>query len=185
LLTGTLCFLAAIFAFGTERQLRFADLMAALFGALAIPASFACLSLLRQTSAALTLTPFVAAFCSDSLALFAGMAFGKHKLAPHVSPKKTVEGSVGGFLGAVLGMLVFNLVIRALGQAALPLPEILLMGLLGSFMGQLGDLSFSVVKREFGVKDYGNLIPGHGGVLDRFDSVTFVTPFVYLTLKLI
>ena len=114
------------------------------------------------------------------------MACGKHKLAPHVSPKKTVEGGVGGLLGGVIGMLLLHAIgTWALGESFLSWGQILALGLLGSVIDQIGDLSFSVIKREFGVKDYGKLLPGHGGVLDRFDSVTFVAPFAYLLAALL
>ena len=180
-LTVVLCFALAVAGYGTKRAISYPALMAMLFAAAAIPASFSCLARLRCTSPLLALTPFVAAFCSDSLALFAGMLFGKHKLAPHTSPKKTVEGSIGGVLGAVLGMVL----LRLLTSLKLDWSVVLALGVLGSVMGQLGDLSFSFIKREFSVKDYGNLMPGHGGVLDRFDSVLFVAPAFWLYLSIV
>jgi phosphatidate cytidylyltransferase len=122
-------------------------------------------------------------FGSDTLALFAGMLFGKHKLAPLVSPKKTVEGGLGGLLGGVLGMLVVKWIAEPLTAAAFSYGFCVLTGLVGSVISQIGDLSFSVIKREFGIKDYGKLLPGHGGVLDRFDSVTFAAPFLWLLLS--
>ena len=129
--------------------------------------------------------PFVCAFTSDAFALFAGMRFGKHKLAPHLSPKKTVEGSVGGFLGAALCCVLYGLFIsKVLGHA--PVYWMLaLYGLLGSLVSQLGDLSFSYIKRQYGIKDYGHLFREHGGVLDRFDSVTFCAPLTYLLLMIV
>ena len=129
--------------------------------------------------------PFVCAFTSDAFALFAGMRFGKHKLAPHLSPKKTIEGSVGGFLGAALCCVLYGLVIgKVLGHA--PVYWVLaLYGLLGSLVSQLGDLSFSYIKRQYGIKDYGHLFREHGGVLDRFDSVTFCAPLTYLLLMIV
>ena len=129
--------------------------------------------------------PFVCAFTSDAFALFAGMRFGKHKLAPHLSPKKTIEGSVGGFLGAALCCVLYGLFIsKVLGHA--PVYWVLaLYGLLGSLVSQLGDLSFSYIKRQYGIKDYGHLFREHGGVLDRFDSVTFCAPLTYLLLMIV
>ena len=130
--------------------------------------------------------PLAISFGSDTFALFVGMACGKHKLAPHVSPKKTIEGGVGGLLGGVIGMILLHAIgTWALGESFLSWGQILALGLLGSVIDQIGDLSFSVIKREFGVKDYGKLLPGHGGVLDRFDSVTFVAPFAYLLAALL
>ena len=112
--------------------------------------------------------------------------FGKHKLAPLVSPKKTVEGGIGGLVGGVFGMVLFNVIVSHTIHDAYMAPfHILLFGIVGSIISQIGDLSFSVIKREFGVKDYGKLLPGHGGILDRFDSVTFVAPFVWQTLHIL
>ena len=114
------------------------------------------------------------------------MLFGKHKLAPLVSPKKTVEGAVGGILGGIFGVVLLNVIVSNLIRDPFMEPSHMLgFGIAGSIISQIGDLSFSVIKREFGVKDYGNLLPGHGGILDRFDSVTFVAPFVYLTLSIL
>jgi len=109
-----------------------------------------------------------------------------------------VEGAIGGLLGGVIGMTVFKLVADSMAHTLTVYPPIEMaagpqiswgavfaLGIIGSTISQIGDLSFSVIKREFGVKDYGNLLPGHGGILDRFDSVTFVAPFVWLALQLL
>lgn len=116
------------------------------------------------------LLPFIAAFVSDSGAYFIGIFFGKHKLTPQLSPNKTIEGSAGGFVCAIAAMIVYGLILRAMDYEV-NLAVMGVYGFLGSMACQLGDLSFSAVKRLCGVKDYGNLIPGHGGMLDRFDSM--------------
>ena len=103
---------------------------------------------------------------------------GKHKLIPKVSPKKTIEGSVGGILGSTLGCAVFGYIFK------LDLTAMILIGSLGSIIAQFGDLFASSIKRYVGIKDYGKLIPGHGGILDRFDSVILVAPFVYYAISL-
>ena len=180
-----LVFTAAVITHGRERSVSFATAMAAVFSGVLLPAAFACLALLREASAALALTPFIGAFMSDTGAFFAGRAFGKHKLAPAVSPHKTVEGSIGGFAGSVIGMLVFHFAARAAVRLDIGVFAAVLLGLAGSLLGQIGDLSFSVIKREFGIKDYGHLLLEHGGVLDRFDSVLFVAPAYYLILTLL
>lgn len=151
-------------------------------GGAGIPASFSCLLLLRLLpyGGGLVLVPLVAAFCSDSAALFTGMACGKHKLSPLVSPHKTVEGAVGGLVGGVLGMVIFRIIFYLCTLQPLHIGGCILMGLVGALMGQLGDLSFSAIKRQYGIKDYGRLLPGHGGVLDRFDSVLFAAPVLWL-----
>ena len=126
----------------------------------------------------LILIPLVAAFTSDAFALFAGMAFGKHKLAPELSPKKTVEGAVGGFVGSVVCCLIYGAVMQFGFQLQVSYGIFALYGALGSIVSQIGDLSFSYIKRQYGLKDFGNVFPGHGGVLDRFDSVIFCAPLI-------
>ncbi len=132
----------------------------------------------------MVLLPFLVAFASDAGAYFAGMKFGKHKLAPVVSPNKTVEGAIGGLIAAMVGMLIYSLLLQIL-EFRVNYLLTLLYGLLGSCIGMFGDLCFSIIKRQTGIKDYGNLIPGHGGVLDRFDSVVTVAPLMEALLLLI
>ena len=127
--------------------------------------------------------PFEVAFLSDAFALFAGMAFGKHKLAPELSPKKTVEGAVGGFAGAIVCTVIYGLVLQLGFSMQVNYLYLVLYGALGSIVSQLGDLSFSYIKREYGLKDFGNIFPGHGGVLDRFDSVIFCAPLIELLIQ--
>ncbi len=117
----------------------------------------------------------------DSFALFGGMAFGKHKLAPLVSPKKTWEGAISGALSSlVVGLVIYLLPIFP----ELSLPVCLITCLLSSSMGQVGDLAESLVKRMIGVKDFSNLIPGHGGMFDRADSLLFSIPTAYIILHI-
>jgi phosphatidate cytidylyltransferase len=131
------------------------------------------------------LIPFAMAFLSDTGAYFAGLKFGKHKLAPVISPKKTVEGVVGGVIAAMAGMLLYCLVLQVFFDLQTNYFAALLYGIIGALGGVFGDLCFSVVKRQTGIKDYGNLIPGHGGILDRFDSMMVVGPLAELLLLLI
>lgn len=131
------------------------------------------------------LVPFAMAFLSDTGAYFAGLKFGKHKLAPVISPKKTIEGVIGGVAAAMIGMLIYCLVLQVFFKLQPNYLAALLYGLLGAAGGVFGDLCFSVVKRQTGIKDYGNLIPGHGGILDRFDSMMVVGPLAELLLILI
>lgn len=177
-----LLFLLAVRWFGRENAVAFQDVCAVLLGGVAIPLAMSCLMRLRlmEFGGGLVLMPLVAAFMSDSAALFTGMACGKHKLAPKASPKKTVEGAVGGLVGGIVGMVLFRIVFFFVTVQALSIGWCMVIGLVGAFMGQLGDLSFSVIKRQCGIKDYGRLLPGHGGVLDRFDSVIFAAPVVWM-----
>lgn len=114
------------------------------------------------------------AFGTDVMAYFTGYLLGKHKLCPKISPKKTIEGSIGGILGSVILCGLFGYFF-----ANDLLIHCLIIGVLGGGISQLGDLTASIFKRKIGIKDYGNLIPGHGGILDRFDSVLFTAPMVY------
>lgn len=123
-------------------------------------------------------------FCAwfgDSGAYFVGTFLGKHKLCPNISPKKTVEGLIGGIVtvGVVVAVqcLVYNLILPS--EMKMNYAVLIPIGMLASGAGVLGDLTASVIKRQYDVKDFGNLMPGHGGVLDRFDSVIFVAPFLY------
>ena len=132
------------------------------------------------------------AWGGDTCAYFAGRAFGKHKLCPVVSPKKTVEGAIGG----VLGTMVFGVIITLVYSVAADRMEaftrsnigvsmyviIALLGCVAAVLGIYGDLFASVVKRQCGIKDYGTIMPGHGGILDRFDSVMFIAPFVTMVI---
>jgi len=123
-------------------------------------------------------TIFIVAFLTDTFAYFTGYLFGKHKLIPKVSPKKTIEGSIGGVVGSTIGCIVFGYLFN------LDMTAMIIIGSIGSVIAQFGDLFASSIKRYVGIKDYGKLIPGHGGVLDRFDSVILVAPFVYYAIIL-
>ena len=117
---------------------------------------------------------FITAFGTDIMAYFSGYLFGKHKLCEKISPKKTIEGSIGGILGSVAFAVLFSYFF-----APNYLVHCAILGVLGGIVSQFGDLTASIFKRKMGIKDYGKLIPGHGGVLDRIDSVMFTAPLVY------
>ncbi|MEE1043090.1 MAG: phosphatidate cytidylyltransferase [Clostridia bacterium] len=125
---------------------------------------------------------FIGAFITDTAALFGGKFFGKHKLCPKLSPKKTVEGSISGVIGCILATLIYCLICQ-LGFGVSPhYGQAIIIALGSSIVSQVGDLAASCIKRQFGIKDYGKIMPGHGGVMDRFDSILFVAPFVYYML---
>ena len=167
-----------------HQSLSFEKIAITLFAAGVIPYLLsAVVRLYNQTyGRVLILLPFVIAFLSDTGAYFAGRAFGKHKLAPVISPNKTVEGLFGGMLGAVIGVAIYCVVMDKILHLQVHYLYVLVYGILGSLGAVFGDLSFSAIKRQTGIKDYGNLIPGHGGVLDRFDSMIVVAPFVELLM---
>ncbi len=175
-------FIWAIFDY---KRLGFSQVAEGFLGAFVIP--FLLSSIIRIMMASdqgrwYLLMPFIAAWCSDSAAYIVGRCCGRHKLAPHVSPKKTVEGAVGGLAGGVIGMLLFGFAISR-GLDVQPDYWLLaLAGAVGAAVGQCGDLAMSLIKRNCGIKDYGKLFPGHGGVLDRFDSVLFTAPLFEIML---
>lgn len=133
------------------------------------------------------------AWGGDTCAYFAGRAFGKHKLAPVVSPNKTVEGAIGGVLGSMaVGVLITVIYVFGFGWLS-PFERVrgpyflfvALLGIVASVLGIVGDLFASAVKRQCGIKDYGTIFPGHGGILDRFDSVMFVAPLVVMVVRVV
>ena len=123
------------------------------------------------------------AVITDTAAYFVGVTLGRHKLLPKVSPKKTVEGAIGGVIGSTAIMLAFGLLVPAVVRTAVPWYHFLILGVLCGVVSQLGDWSASAIKRSAGIKDFGKLIPGHGGMLDRIDSILFVGPVVFLYLQ--
>ena len=127
---------------------------------------------------------FISAFGCDTGAYFSGYFLGKNKLCPALSPKKTIEGSIGGIITALVLCLLYGLWInRFLPIAGVNVLLLCgLVGFFGSILSQIGDLAASSIKRQVGIKDYGNLLPGHGGVLDRFDSVILTTPVLYYVM---
>lgn len=171
----------------SKAKLPFSKLMVCFAGGVLIPYMLSAIVRIRamDEGVLLILTPFILAFLSDSGAYFVGVFFGKHKLAPTISPKKTIEGLFGGFAAAIVGMMIFGMVLSFGFDLQVNYWYGLIYGLVGSAVSVMGDLSFSAVKRQVGIKDYGNLIPGHGGVLDRFDSMVFVAPVTELLLLLI
>ena len=146
------------------------------FGILYVGVMLSCVYLLRSMNSGqyLVWLIFLSAWGSDTCAYCSGMLLGKHKMTPVLSPKKTIEGAIGGVAGAVILGLLFALITT---KQYVPY---MLICLAGAFIAMIGDLAASAIKRQTGIKDYGTLIPGHGGVLDRFDSVIFTAPAVYL-----
>lgn len=125
------------------------------------------------------------AWIADSAAYFTGRSLGKHKLCPEISPKKTIEGFVGGVIFNGLSFMLFNFVyIKFFAEGcAVNYIASFFLGIICALLGTAGDLSASLIKRQCGIKDYGKIMPGHGGVMDRFDSVFFVAPFMYAYLS--
>ncbi len=157
-----------------------------IFGFLYLGVIICLINDVRESSILYAWLPFIFAFASDTGAYFVGSKFGKHKLTPVLSPKKSVEGAVGGIVTtAVLSAVYALLCVKFFDMPKSAVSLLALMGAVGSVFGQLGDLAASSVKRYVGIKDYGNIMPGHGGVMDRFDSVLFTLPFVYVCILVI
>ncbi|MEG0356149.1 MAG: CDP-archaeol synthase [Christensenellaceae bacterium] len=123
---------------------------------------------------------FIPALLSDTLAYFFGKSFGKKKLCPTISPKKTIVGSVAGIAGGVIGALIVCLIVYLLGYTVGNIIIYTIVGALLAAISQIGDLSASFIKRALDIKDFGKLLPGHGGILDRIDSVIFCIPIVFI-----
>lgn len=172
-------------------ELKFTALCAALFSGIVYPFLIGALVRLRgmdggESGKYYILVAFLISMIADSGAYFVGRALGKHKLAPVVSPKKTVEGAIGGVLTNIIGMVIYTLILnKFFGFTQVNYFFAAIYGLVGAFGSMLGDLTLSVVKRQVGIKDYGNLIPGHGGILDRFDSTMICAPIAETLILLI
>jgi len=164
---------------------------ATLFGVVYCGATLACVPLIRAlewvgttnvawAGTALVIFPLAVTWVGDSCAYFGGRFFGKRPLAPKVSPKKTVEGGLAGLLGSVASAVLFvAIAFPAAGVPNMHLGVAAAMGLVLGAVGQVGDLAESLLKREAGIKDSGTILPGHGGLLDRFDAVLFTVPLFY------
>ena len=189
--------LAGIFLFGTALfcellagggKVEVKSIAAVLFSGFLYPFLIGSLVRLRAMDGGqfFVLVAFLLSMVADSGAYFVGRAMGKHKLAPVISPKKTIEGAVGGALINVLAMMGYALLLnKCFGFAQVNYIYAAIYGLLGAGASIIGDLTLSVIKRQVDIKDYGNLMPGHGGVLDRFDSTMMVAPLVELLMLLI
>lgn len=168
-------------------EVKFQQVTAGMFAAIAIPYSFSAFLRINNMGLhrAWLLLPFVLSFACDTFAYFVGCTIGKHKLAPKVSPKKSIEGSIGGLVGNVVCGCLFAFVMNRWFGGDISYGVMVILALACGVVAQIGDLSFSLIKREFGIKDYGKLFLAHGGVLDRFDSVLFVAPVIEIILSLV
>ncbi|HZJ75832.1 MAG TPA: phosphatidate cytidylyltransferase [Clostridia bacterium] len=172
---------------------KFEQVVIALFSSIAIPVSISIVILLRDIyikypsytkseAVFLVLLALFTSWLTDAFAFFAGKKFGKHKMCPNISPKKTVEGAIGGIVGqAFLSLVLFYVFNKFFftGESYLSYAAVILLSVFLSAISMCGDLTASTVKRNYGVKDFGTFFPGHGGVMDRFDSCLFVLPALY------
>ncbi len=160
------------------------QVMTAFFGLFYVPVMLSYIYQCRvlEGGAYLVWLVFLCSWGCDTCAYLAGITLGKHKMAPILSPKKSVEGGIGGVLGAILLGALFGYVFRGQIPFASPSFSCAVICGIGSVISMIGDLAASAIKRNHNVKDYGTLIPGHGGILDRFDSVIFTAPVIYYTV---
>ena len=188
-LVGVLAFVALLYMelLLSKGKLPYAYVAISFAAGILIPYLFTAIVRIFATEKGIYLIfiPFVLAMVSDTGAYFAGRFFGKHKLAPVVSPNKTVEGVIGGVAATILAMVIYCLTMQLSFGFAANYLYALIYGLVGSLAAVFGDLCFSVIKRQTDIKDYGDLIPGHGGILDRFDSMMVVGPLAEVFLLLI
>lgn len=165
---------------------NYKDILSNGFLTIYIVLSMSCVWLAKETfDTATMLLTFICAWSCDTFAYFTGRFLGKHKLIPHVSPNKTIEGSVGGVVGAMIICIVYLLIVKNVFDTNMlqwsnVVVEGAVYGLVGGALSQLGDLIASAIKRDTGIKDFGWIFPGHGGFMDRFDSVMFIAPIMYL-----
>ena len=176
-----------ILAICYHKTIKFPDIALLLFTTIYIALFLAHIRLLKDENfgSYLIYSVFIGAWATDTGAYFSGMHFGKNKLIPEISPNKTVEGAVGGMVFTIISFVAYGFVLEFFLNLNFPISytinfiNIALLGLVSSIAAQVGDIAASMIKRELGIKDYGNILPGHGGILDRFDSVIFVAPVVY------
>jgi phosphatidate cytidylyltransferase len=176
----TYAFLVAVFLYYLLNYNKHTFLDAALtyFGLIYTALPFSMMISLRsmQHGEIALWAALILSWASDTMAYFIGVSIGKHRLCPHISPKKSVEGSIGGLAGSAVAGIIISVLWKSL---RLNLIEGFLLGIFIGFASQTGDLVASAIKRYSGIKDFGSLIPGHGGVLDRFDSIIFSLPIIY------
>lgn len=181
-------FVIAVASILLHKQLNSTALFTLIAAPLILSVAFGCLYLLFVDSRGMKgfqfFFIFLFAWGADTGAYFTGTFLGKHKLAPEISPKKTVEGSVGGIITAVLLSCVCGLIYKYCFDVDVSFLRLCIYAAVFSVFGMIGDLFTSFIKRDCGIKDYGNIMPGHGGVLDRFDSVLFIAPFYFLATQI-
>ncbi|NBH81986.1 phosphatidate cytidylyltransferase [bacterium C-53] len=159
------------------------QLMTSYFGVIYVPVMLSFIYLTRRYTDGIFLVwlIFISSWVCDTCAYCVGMLIGKHKLAPKLSPKKSVEGAIGGVAGSALAGALYGYVLTiTAGQASPEIWSFAIIGGIGAIISQIGDLTASAIKRNHNIKDYGKLIPGHGGILDRFDSVIVTAPMIYI-----
>ncbi len=194
------CIMILSFTLKTHKKTKFEQFAITLYASVFIPYAFSCVIMIGRVyntyadvykfaeGIYLLFFSLFCAFLTDTFAYFVGRKFGKHKMAPVISPKKSVEGAIGGFvLSVAFNIAVFAGVNKWIfhGETAISFVFIIVMSVILSGVSMLGDLTASLLKRNYGIKDFGKIMPGHGGVMDRFDSCVFVWPVLMAGIKFI
>ncbi|MDE6182651.1 MAG: phosphatidate cytidylyltransferase, partial [Eubacteriales bacterium] len=195
LIFGVFLLLSLIFMVINHKKVSIYDVALTFFGVCYIPLMFSTVYLIRAfDNGHITVwIPLICAWACDTGAYFTGVAIGKHKLTPELSPKKTIEGAIGGVLFSVIFCGIYGFIMskeslyigNLFDNKIAIVVSFSIIGFIGSIFAQFGDLTASSIKRRFNIKDYGKLIPGHGGILDRFDSIIFTAGASYIMLKII
>ena len=174
-------FLTFAFTMLSLGEIKFSQAAELIVWTIYIMLGFMSIVLLRRQSAGVYIygLVFIGAWMTDTGAYFIGVLFGKHKLIPKVSPKKTIEGAFGGVLGCIAGFALYGFIIQSIYKVNVNYVAIVILAAVISVVSQFGDLVASYIKRERNIKDFGFIFPGHGGVLDRFDSIIAVAPTIY------
>ncbi len=189
--------LMLIFMLLKFKETKFEQAVISVFSSVCVPFSFSLMIVFRDAhkhfegltkadGVYLLLLAFCASWATDIFAYLVGSKFGKHKLCPAISPKKSIEGAVGGVVGAALVNILLLLVFRKFifeEGSLISYPAVAVLSVVLSVISMFGDLAASTIKRNFGIKDFGKLLPGHGGIMDRFDSALFVMPVLYAAIS--
>lgn len=178
---GVLILLMAVYVF-TYPKYKTEQILAAFFGVfyVAVMLSFVYQTRMIENGSYIVWLVFLCSWGCDTCAYCVGVLIGKHKMAPKLSPKKSIEGAVGGVVGAALLTALYSVIFQdAMGITTVEIWILAAISAVGALISMVGDLAASAIKRNYEIKDYGKLIPGHGGILDRFDSVIFTAPIIY------
>ena len=175
---------AFVYIIAIKLRRTIVDVAITVFSLLYIPFmfSFIKLLLLLESGTFFLVYVFVVAFIGDASAYLVGRKFGKRKLCPEISPNKTVEGSIGSVIGVTVSGIVMTIIGNVYLGMDLSIISMVIAGTIAGVAGQFGDLAASAIKRYCKIKDFGNIIPGHGGILDRFDSILFIAPIIYIVI---
>lgn len=178
-------FLVGITKYDTPHEITFETILICYFGGVIYPAMLSSLVLLKQMEqgVSMVLLPVLIAFGGDTGAYFVGMTLGRHRGVTKVSPNKSLEGYIGGVVFGVITMALYGVFLEKVVQLQVNTLYLIVYGLVGAVVTAIGDLSFSLVKRQKKIKDFGALIPGHGGMLDRFDSMSFTAPMIVMLVE--